>query len=68
MNMQAIGIEVYHYRGWLIEKNPKPIPLRSHDWDCVHRDYDGPDDNRCLTAGSFIDALSAVDDYIEEKL
>lgn len=30
--------------GWHIEKNPKPIPDRSHDYDFWHEDYDYADD------------------------
>ena len=47
---------------WIITYNPKPIPNRSHDFDYVHKDYDGaPDsgDKRCGTAGSPPDAMRA---------
>ena len=34
------------YRDYVIEHNPPPIPVRSHDWQFWHRDYDGPEDDR----------------------
>lgn len=37
---------------WEITHNPKPIPTRLNDWDYVHKDYDGPGDDRCGTAPS----------------
>ncbi len=37
---------------WTITHNPKPIPSRLNDWDYVHKDYDGPEDDRCGTAPS----------------
>lgn len=48
---------------WRIERNPKPIPDRRHDWDWYHVDYDGtPDsnDNRCGTASSATDAIRQI--------
>jgi len=43
------------YRGYTITHNPKPIPLRSFDWDFAHDDYDGAvdsKDDRCGSVGS----------------
>lgn len=28
------------YRGWSINYDPKPIPIRSFDWQATHPDYD----------------------------
>ena len=42
--------------------DPKPIPLRAHDWDFVHEDYDGPEDTEFHggKAGSKADAVLAI--------
>ena len=45
---------------YLVRYNPKPIPDRSHDWDWVHKDYDGPEDNRCGTAASHEEAWKQI--------
>lgn len=48
---------------WTITHNPKPIPMRSHDWDFVHEDYDGaPDggDLRCGTGANIQDCLEQI--------
>ena len=48
--------------GWTIEKNVKPIPDRSHDYDFWHKDYDGADGGNGLagTAASIIDAMNEI--------
>lgn len=33
------------YRGWVIEYDPKPIPVSCGvDWSYCHKDYDGPEE------------------------
>ena len=55
------------YRGYTIEFNAKPIPDRSHDWEWVADDYDGPGDDRCGTASSEADAMKQIDEHIREN-
>jgi hypothetical protein len=50
------------YKNWEITYNPKPIPVRVYDYDAVHKDYDGPEDNRCITG----DSVDALIDRIDE--
>lgn len=51
------------YRGYIITHNPKPIPLRAHDYDYVHDEYDGPDDDRCGSEASVEECKAAIDAY-----
>ena len=55
-----------HYKGYKIEKVLKPIPSRKMDWDYVHEDYDGPEDNRCGCAASIEECKSDIDEIISE--
>ena len=50
------------YKGYTITHNPKPIPVRSHDYDFVHEDYDGYGDPRCGTAASVEAAKEEIDE------
>lgn len=54
--------------GWSIEKNVKPIPDRSHDYDFSHENYDGADGGNglCGTASSEIDAMEQIRELIGE--
>jgi len=66
MKRSAMKIE---HRGWTITFNPKPIPLRTQDYDVVHDDYDGApdgDDSRYFTAASVADAMATIDELEEE--
>ena len=52
---------MYRYKKWNIEYNPKPIPIRTHDWDVEHDDYDGePGSDLYFTAESCEDALREI--------
>lgn len=55
------------YRGFEITHDPKPIPIREHDWDWAHEEYDGPGDRRCGTAASPEAARAAIDELLEES-
>lgn len=58
------------YKGWFIQHNPKPIPIRAHDWDAFAEDYDGaPDaeDGRSLTCSSLAEAKAEIDNWISEN-
>lgn len=48
--------------GWHIDKNPKPIPDRRHDYDFYHNDYDGADGGNGLagTAANLEDAVKQI--------
>lgn len=48
------------YGPWRIEHDPKPIPDRRHDWNFVHRDFDGPGDRRCGTGSSPDDCVEQI--------
>lgn len=45
--------------GWHIKYNPKPIPIRGHDWDFWHDEVDN-DSRLCGTAGSEEEAKLAI--------
>ena len=52
------------YRGYVIEYDPPPIPVRLHDWTFAHEEFDGaPDsgDMRAGTAASLEDAKREID-------
>ena len=59
------------YRDWTISWNPKPIPIRTMDYDAVHDDYDPtpmylydpPSDDRAFNAGSVIECKQIIDDW-----
>ena len=48
---------------WTIEYNPKPIPDRRWDWDTVHDEYDGEDDDRYFCVDSVESAKKRIDEY-----
>lgn len=54
------------YRKWRISLNRKPIPIRCYDYDAVHEDYDGPEDNRYFTAPGVEAAIQIIDQWEEE--
>lgn len=49
------------YGDYIIELNVKPIPIRCHDWEYCHKDYDGPEDGRAGTGASIIDCICEID-------
>lgn len=56
------GSEPKSFLGWTVTRNPKPIPVRSLDWDFVHENYDGPECESilCGNASSFEDAIEQI--------
>ena len=54
------------YRGFKIKYDPPPIPLRTHDFQFAHTDYDGPSDHRCGTGCSVADCKAQIDEMIDE--
>ncbi len=58
--------EPVEYRGWQIQFDPPPIPIRSMDWHFVHLNYDGPEDSRCGHAESFQACKDAIDEREDE--
>ena len=56
------------FRGWTIEKNTKPIPDRSHDYDFWHTNYDGADGGNglCGAAASRADAIKQIEEIESE--
>ncbi len=55
------------YRGFRIDYYPPPIPIRTCDWQYVHEDYDGTEDNRYGHAPSLEAAKAEIDDWHEEQ-
>ena len=58
------------YRGYLIDYDPPPIPVRDCDWQYAHKDFDGaPDgcDHRCGFAPTYQACVEAIDDLIEDE-
>ena len=54
------------YKGYTISFNPKPIPIRSDDFDWYPNDYDGPEDGRGGTAETVTQAMIAIDEELGE--
>ena len=52
----------YKYKNWYMTHDPKPIPDRRHDWEAVHEDYDGPEDDRAITGKSLNDLMEQIDE------
>ena len=58
------------YKDWIIQHNPKPIPIRTHDWDAFHEDYDGAidsGDTRSFTAPTKSEAKALILEWIREN-
>ncbi len=54
------------YRGWHINYDPPPIPVRCCDWQFWHDDFDGSEDSgdrRCGSAASLEAAKAEIDLY-----
>lgn len=57
------------YRGYWINYNPPPIPIRTHDYHYWHDDYEGPGDHRHGTAESIDACKKQIDEiYIDDEL
>ena len=54
------------YRGYRIEYDPPPIPIRTCDWAWSHDGYDGPGDFRCGHSGSLEQAKADIDEQIAD--
>lgn len=57
----------YHYKDWIYYYDPPPIPDRRHDWQAHHKDYDGPEDSRMLTAATETDIRKEIKNWIIEN-
>lgn len=58
------------YRGYHIQYDPPPIPIRNADWQFHHDDYDGAEDSRdprCGFAASEAECREQID-WIEDEL
>jgi len=58
------GTEPVAYRGYIINHDQTPIPIRNHDWQFAHEEYDGPEDRRIGSAGSLEDAKREIDEML----
>ena len=56
---------MYRYGKWSIEWNPKPIPIRTMDWDVESDDYDG-ENGLYFTAATAEEALEEIKQLEEE--
>ena len=54
------------YRGYHIEYDPPPIPIRTSDWAWSHEGYDGPEDPRSGYSPSLEAAKADIDEQIAE--
>lgn len=63
-----MSTEREEYRDFTIHFDPPPIPARTMDWYGVHKDYDGPEDDRLFYAGSRKDVKSAIDDWHKDRI
>lgn len=57
------------YRGYIIEYDPPPIPIRSRDWAFMANGFDGaPDsgDNRCGTGPTLEDCKRQINEIEDE--
>lgn len=57
--------ESIEYRDFTITRILPPIPTRKWDYEAVHKDYDGPEDNGLLHESSIEKAKEAVDEWYE---
>ena len=58
------------WEDWVLTYWKKPIPDRTHDWELVHKDYDGaPDsgDTRAFTGPTIEDVYQQAIEYNEEQ-
>ena len=56
-------MKTIEYKGWLISHNSKPIPTCMYDYDAVHKDYDGPEDSRCISGSSVDNLKEEIDNW-----
>lgn len=56
------------YRGYFIQREPKPIPTRAYDWDYWHDSYSGPGDPRHGVAGSLEAAMREIDELLSSVI
>lgn len=61
----AIGKHPVHYKGYIIEEVSNPWPHCSIEY--VHKDYDGPPDNRCGQCDSIQAAMEHIDELEDER-
>lgn len=63
--------DMWTYRGWRIDCDPKPIPNRSFDWEATAPDYDVDYDGEGwvssgghVTAATYEELLEEIEAYI----
>ena len=52
-----------YYKMWEITYICPPIPVRNHDYQATHFDYDGPEDGRCFTGPSVESLKAEIDEW-----
>ena len=54
------------YGDWEIYYAPKPVSTVDYDWEAVHEDYDGPENERAFTGSSVDDLINQIDEWEQE--
>ena len=60
------------YKDWIIEFYPIPLQVDfekglTHCYMATHKDFDGPEDNRCFTAGSPEECIQIIKSEYENE-
>lgn len=62
------------HKGWEVQFNPPPIPVRDFDWVAIHPDYEGwmqdgdyVSNDLIVHAPNKTSLLQAIDDWEEEN-
>lgn len=67
---ELMALGVLKYRGWSVDYDPKPIPIRDFDWTATHPDYDASwegdqegwvDNSLKAAAGSYGELCEEID-------
>tara|TARA_R110000772_G_scaffold231299_1_gene342014 strand:+ start:1531 stop:1890 length:360 start_codon:yes stop_codon:yes gene_type:complete len=64
-------VDHWIYQDCTITVDPKPIGSRAHDWEWVHKDYEGPTPSSEVelfgTAGSLKECYQQIDEMIAQR-
>ena len=63
---QGENMKRFTYKNWHCSYNPKPIGIRTLDWDASHEDYDGAPDADCDDLAFCAPSAEACMTYIDE--
>ncbi len=51
---------------WRFRYDMKPILDKNHDWEAVHKNYDGPPDTRSFTGPDIWDLFEQIEGFNDE--